>query len=777
MERLVLWHRLVSGTREDERDHAAELAWVKRVVARIAAEGGDTVAAVGGSVVACFDAIDVTTAIDLCLALVAEAERNDDPASAVRLAFGLAMGDVRMDAPIGGKHALHVGAPFDRAQLLANRARVGEIVVDGPTRESCGAFFLFHRIVGSGESTTRGHSIDRTTPRLDACRESLRDLGPLTLPQTTAPALEALTRAATSSGTQVVILRGPAGAGARQTVDQLIASVEPSLVLRMPPASGGHEPLGSLRAALDTTFGGVGGLDALASSLDAASCDALRAIARGEVLALPAAVDAIAALLVASRRGQKKPMIVLDPVTAADTSTLELVGELVQRQGLELLVVGRARGTTRVPAALSRERAVTELVVPSPKQDEARALAERILVRTSDPDIARRVVALAGESPIAVLETIRWLVSVGDIVEGPRGFRFRVGPRVASKVMSLEAIYAERIATLDPDAQRVLEIVAIIPCGFGEELLDDVARADGIDAAAVRDAKAALVMLGLPTDTEALTSAEALRAAVLRGMPPARSGELSRFVAEALARRPRITEGFVTATYAHFLAEGGQNVEAATHFLETASRAAAHHHVRAAIRLAASAVELDPSARTRDASSRILDRLSSRPKRPMARTSSPDLTTLPPPSRDADSSGKLAADAIGALRAGDFDRVERCIDMAIAEGGSLVAAERIRALAHLSRGDKRAAAVSLGRARGFAGEDAAERARNGLLDAWVRIAQGAHREALRSALLALAAARSTADAVGERAALRTAAVCLDLLGREDDARALRTIAA
>lgn len=161
----------------------------------------------------------------------------------------------------------------------------------------------------------------------------------------------------------------------------------------------------------------------------------------------------------------------------------------------------------------------------------------------------------------------------------------------------------------------------------------------------------------------------------------------------------------------------------------------------------------------------------------MARTSSPDLTTLPPPSRDADSSGKLAADAIGALRAGDFDRVERCIDMAIAEGGSLVAAERIRALAHLSRGDKRAAAVSLGRARGFAGEDAAERARNGLLDAWVRIAQGAHREALRSALLALAAARSTADAVGERAALRTAAVCLDLLGREDDARALRTIAA
>ena len=55
-----------------------------------------------------------------------------------------------------------------------------------------------------------------------------------------------------------------------------------------------------------------------------------------------------------------------------------------------------ARGTTRVPAALSRERAVTELVVPSPKQDEARALAERILVRTSDPDIARRVVALAG---------------------------------------------------------------------------------------------------------------------------------------------------------------------------------------------------------------------------------------------------------------------------------------------------------------------------------------------------------------------------------------------
>lgn len=771
MERLVLWQRLVGSAREDDRDPKVELAWLRRAVARISAEGGTVAAVIGGSVVALFDPVDTTAAIDLALALVEESERDDDPSSAVRLAIALATGPTHLE-DVPGKAALHIGPPIDRAQLLANRARVGEVVVDGATREACGARFLFHRHVGTGESAMRGHAIDRTTPRLDACRASLAKLREMRVPAALEPARVALRDAASAPGTRFVVLRGSAESGARALLDSVAHELGPSCVLRLPPSPGGHEPLGSLRAALASAFGDIAGLEALTGTLDATSSDALRAMAHGQVIALPAAIDAIATLLTATRQDRPKPWLVLDPLTGADMSSLSLVGELVERAGLDVLVVGRARPETKIPATLSRTQTIGEIAVPALKPDEARRLAEHVLGRTTDPELARRVVALSGESPVAVVETIRWLVGIGDVVHGPRGFHFRVGPRIATKVVPLEVIFAERIATLGPDAQRLLEILAVLPCGFSGALVDVVAKADGIVGRSLTDARAELAANALSMDTERIVACESLRAAILRGMPPARAGELARFVASALGERPGVKDGFVAATYAHYLAEGGQQPEAAAIFIETATRAAAHHHARAAIRLAASAVELDPSSGTRDASSRILRTVSARPRRSIPPPSNA-MTTLPPPARENDATGKLAESAIGALRARDFERVERCLDTAIAQGGSLVAAERLRALAALARGDRRAATLALGRARTFAGEDTAERARNGLLEAWVRIGQGQPRESLRSALLALAGARTASDALGERAAIRTVAVCLDLLGREDDARRLR----
>jgi hypothetical protein len=52
------------------------------------------------------------------------------------------------------------------------------------------------------------------------------------------------------------------------------------------------------------------------------------------VIALPAAVDAMVAWLAATRDVANKPWIVLDPMTGADTSTLQLVGELAEETDL-----------------------------------------------------------------------------------------------------------------------------------------------------------------------------------------------------------------------------------------------------------------------------------------------------------------------------------------------------------------------------------------------------------------------------------------------------------
>jgi tetratricopeptide (TPR) repeat protein len=253
-----------------------------------------------------------------------------------------------------------------------------------------------------------------------------------------------------------------------------------------------------------------------------------------------------------------------------------------------------------------------------------------------------------------------------------------------------------------------------------------------------------------------------------------------------------------------------------------AARAAAQNGFsRSAVRLAAAAVQLDPSTETRKTVAEItrgmakklpkltpppgtvpraepepgIDRKTApeidwTPKRPSyanvaealaASVEEEDQPTdveviepeLAEEEDEAAMHAQIVARAVEAIRARDFDEVERCAEFAIAAGGPRAAAERIRAMAQLARGDAGAAMRILARSRSTTiDQDARAEARAALALALALLSSGDASQAIRSALGALATSRATRDPRGEAASLHTLAMCYRALGRKDDAMAI-----
>lgn len=156
LEKVVLWHRFVSKRPEDvsESEPGVIARWARTVRARLRAAGGDVLAQVSGTVVAVFDAGDIADIIESALDLfeVAEQER-------VAIAIGVALGPVEEGA----------GRAVESAELLATRARAGELVCDPVARERLDGLFEWGRHVTTGVGGPRGAAID---PRRGAPLES-----------------------------------------------------------------------------------------------------------------------------------------------------------------------------------------------------------------------------------------------------------------------------------------------------------------------------------------------------------------------------------------------------------------------------------------------------------------------------------------------------------------------------------------------------------------------------------------------------------------------------
>jgi tetratricopeptide (TPR) repeat protein len=127
----------------------------------------------------------------------------------------------------------------------------------------------------------------------------------------------------------------------------------------------------------------------------------------------------------------------------------------------------------------------------------------------------------------------------------------------------------------------------------------------------------------------------------------------------------------------------------------------------------------------------------------------------------------LVRQAVDAMMRRDLDAVERCVDIATAEGCDRAAASRMRALAHLARGDHAQAMQLLASVQDNG--DHRHRARAALTRALILLHAGDPAQAVRAGLGALSTSRRIKDPRGEAAAMHALSWCFRALGRAEDA--------
>ncbi len=725
MERIVLWIRCFPPTRAEHDSPELVERWLEEIRLRAYTVGGTTLARIGASIAIAFGAHDLEEAIDLALDVLAEAEEG--ATGGLDAAIGVGMGVVQ-EADEGA-----LGSAIDRAQLLANRAKAGELVLDQDTREVAQATFLFDRNVGGGAMALRGTAIDRGSPRRATARLSVAYLSKPRVPPGLREELAAIEELARREDTACIVLRAPSGAGAMGYLDALRDDLKPSLVLELAGVPGALEPLGSFRFALQRAA-------ATGKTPPPELAGLFAAIQEGE----PPPRAELEERLIEGLAAVGRPWILIDPIGLVDVETLRLAARVARRTPVFLSI--RSAVDASLPAALEG-LPFESFVLPPLRSDEAKAVARTILGDDEADDVVRRVAVLGGDTVLGVEEAARTLVAAGDLVHDGDSFRWRTKPRGGARAIPIDALLQERLTSLEELPMRMLEVVCVSPQGLGASELAYVAEADGLDEGRQGEALSRLKQEALITGRHE-PSSEHLRQMVVLSMPPGRVAELHRFLADAIAAHSPGRLAWATVGFCQ--SEGGQPEDGARAVLEAADAALALEFADGARRLAAAAVQLFPSADTRAAAARISRQALSDDDEPR-------------PKGD-----RISLRAVHALMQGDVESVERALDMAVAEGRDLAATDRVRAMAFLARGDTASAMAAMARARTASGTNLRSRTRDALTLAWIFLQSGEVEHCVRAALDALAAARRNDDTRGEEAALKTLASAYARVERPED---------
>lgn len=506
---------------------------------------------IGGTVVARFELAECPDALDLALGLLDEADAKD-----LEVAFGAATGDLAEAAD-----GTAVGAPLERAQLLVNRARGGELVLDARTREETREEFLFGRQVSAGPGAGRGITVDRDNPRRGESADAIAELGAPIFPPVGDAILDRIASELDQGKARTFVLRGPVGAGASELVAALAKRRGQRRVLRLGASPGGVVPLGSLRFALLRSFGDADGARAALEEWGTPSADAetIASVATGDFPSKDMLGAALAGAL--ARQGDERAWVTLSPLSLVDRASLAAL--LTAREsGADFAIMGRLPIETPLPSPLATlAETVSELEVPPLRTGDARIVAEAILGSETDAEVARQVAVLGGDTVIGVLEAARTLIATGTLVAEGARFDWRASPRDGAAAVSPAVLLGERVALLDPNARRVLEAACVIPDGATREFLEAVAARDGVgpgtfDLAVGRLEREAFASGGpRPRPTSSL-----LRWGMLALTPAARTMELHRLVGEALGAAPTETAPR-RAELGFFLIAGGMVAE------------------------------------------------------------------------------------------------------------------------------------------------------------------------------------------------------------------------
>lgn len=779
MERVIVWQRW-SPPSDTSRDAVAFAARL-RIAARerfVQAEA-EVVAEIGATAVFALDVKQLSRAIELCMSALRESEREEQ-AGMGSIACGIALGKIRREEGTG----VVLGEVLDRAQALANQAGSHELLLDATAQAATAGTFLFAREISYGPGLSAA-VLDRAFPRRSECQRAIAHLARAPFAANGQVQLESLRRLAKSSGRHRVLLVGPHGVGIGQRIARIVDEVAPSAWIDVRPLGASLAPLSGLMYALRRLPLSAVPEHVLTRSdePDRHALATLGAIRDGHAVSRRDAVLALRQYIGRAGEGGRRPVLSVDPAPLIDPSTVGVVAEAARENGPDVLVIMRLLLESKPPEAFARGGGLSEIRVRGLSQHEARALAAAMMKTELPNDVARRAAAMGGSNPHAVAEALRVLISSGDVVFDRGGFRWRRGPAGRLTTMTLESLLEERIDGLAAPLRRALEVLATVPDPDDRALAAEVAARDGLLEDTWTRAVEELDALGfIATGVRGICMSPVVRRVTHATMVPARSLELNRFVTSALERRTSRDEGFARANVAYYLARAGRMIEAAEIFIDVAALAGELGFLRSGVRLAAAAVECDPSEGTRARAAQIAEQLSERhtqgSTRPRESTPSSSF-----PVRERSSSAAPAAlpaqglafearkQAVQALLARDFDAVERAIDMLVASGRDGAGVERLRTLLMLVKGDHIGAQALLDRQ--------CERhplsktpPRLYLTSALVAIASGEVELAVRASLETLARTREARDGLGERASMCVLSMCYRRLGREADARRL-----
>jgi len=766
MERFVLWHRILPPAFEEEETTAAAGQWARYVTNEIENSGGEVISSLAGTVVANFGLHELKAAINLALRLLAEAESQPVPAGGLPIAFGIATGDVQRGEDEEG-HLTNSGGAIDRAQLLANQARAGEVVLDVESREAASRTYLFGRTVSTSSFALRGEAVDRSRPLLEECRRAVGLLQPAPVPASIRHALEPLEAAAGGTETHAFYLQGPLGVGARSAVFAMRDELGPPAFLEIGAVPGGLEPLGGLRLALLKAWRALGPTRQLLKKTEPGVANALKAIACATPPRREATIHALKVTLGALRNGRGLPWIYIDRISAVDPATLEVLGAALTADGVAGLLCVRTTESS-APAGLRPIRRSTRIELPSLDPSEALLVGNGVLGPQTDIEIAKQLVITGGTTVIGVVEAARTMIATGDIVRVGDRFEWREQALERRQHVGPRALLEERFATLDTSSMRFLEVACSALPASSPQVIDAAVALDGIPEETRNRAFEALVNDGL-LDPLGKPASELLRRAVVQRMPPARRTEVYRFVAQALHSAEPLVGPSMAATVGAYLCEGGDLERGAHAILEAGSLAAEHGYKSAAVRLAAAAVQYQPDGDTRSVASEIsksvhlpstatLDEDEERPTNP-----------VPPAERSS-------LEVVRVLKEQDHATFDDLIEASIAAGGDLTGAHCLRVVSYVVREDIDSAKQALQAAKRAPGTASGAPIRISIASACLHLAQGRGRDAMIDALEALSRARSQQDGAAEAAALKVVSATCRAAGLETDADRLAHVA-
>lgn len=764
MERFVIWHRILPPAFEEEETTAAAGQWARYVTNEVQNSGGELMSSLAGTVVANFGLHELKSAINLSLRLLAEAESQPVPAGGIPIAFGIATGAIDRSRNEAGGLTSN-GSAIDRAQLLANQACAGEVVLDVESREAASRTYLFGRSVSTSSFALHGEAIDRGKPLLEQCRQAVGLLHPAPIAASIRHALEPIKRAASASKTEAFYLQGSLGVGARDGVFALRDELRPPAFLEIGSVPGGLETLGGLRLALLKSWRRLERARKALKTTEPGVADAIKAIACANPPRREAAIHAVKVLLRALRTEHGLPWIYVDRLSALDPATLWVLGAVLSDESVAALLCVRTTESS-IPAGLRSLQEAKRIELPALDPSEALLVAAGILGPNARTEIAKQLVITGGASVLGITEAARTMVATGDLVHDGSDFDWRDASAERRQHLGPRALLEERFATLDTSSMRYLEVACTALPASSAKVIDAAVGMDGIPENTRLRCLDALVNDGLLT-VQAKPSSELLRRAVVQRMPPARRSEVYRFVAEALHSAEPLAGPSMAATIGAYLCEGGDLERGAHAILEAGSLAADLGYTASAVRLAAAAVQYQPTGDTRSAASEISKsvRLPSGPP-PDEYDERP---TIPVPESDLEDS---SAAIIEALVRRDHQRFDALVESSIAAGGDLTGAHCLRVVSYVSRDDTKSAKQALDAAKKSPLRKPGAAIRISIASACLQLARGRRHDAMIDALEALSAARARADCPGEAAALKLVSMTCLAAGLDSDASRL-----